>query len=134
VIGGYAVIKHSEPYNTKDIDLWIAPNRANAERAFEALRIFGAPVARLSVEDLMNPDMIYQVGIEPVRIDVMCFVPGLDFERAWKCRDTMNYGGISVPVLSIEDTLAAKKTSKRPKDLIQALELEKIMERRPRRP
>jgi predicted nucleotidyltransferase len=132
VIGGYAVIKHSEPYNTKDIDLWIAPNRANAERAFEALRRFGAPVAGLSVEDLMKPDMIYQVGVEPVRIDVMCFVPGLDFDSAWERRDTMNYAGIAVPVLSIEDTLAAKKASKRPKDRIQAIELERIVKRRPR--
>jgi hypothetical protein len=33
VVGGYAVMKRSEPYNTKDLDLWIAPNRVNAERA-----------------------------------------------------------------------------------------------------
>src|SRR3954452_6599492 len=118
VVGGYAVIKYSEPYTTKDLDLWIAPVRENAEGTYRALARFGAPLGDLSVDDLLNPELVYQLGIEPVRVDVMSFIPGLDFESAWKRRDQMKYGGLDVPVLSIEDTSISKKVSGRPKDLI----------------
>ena len=70
VVGGYAVMKHSEPYHTKDLDLWIAPHRANAERAYRSLARFGAPLADVTVDDLLNPDLVYQLGVEPVRIDL----------------------------------------------------------------
>ena len=130
VVGGYAVMKHSEPYNTKDLDLWIAPHRANAERAYRSLARFGAPLGDVTVDDLLNPDLVYQLGIEPVRIDVMSFVSGLDFESAWHRRDKMMYGGLEVPVLSIEDTSCAKKASGRPKDLLQATELDRIIAQR----
>jgi hypothetical protein len=32
VVGGYAVMKYTEPYNTKDLDLWIDPAPENATR------------------------------------------------------------------------------------------------------
>ena len=103
-IGGYAVMKHSEPNNTKDLDL---PHRVNAERADRSLARLGAPLGDVTVDDLLNPDLVYQVGIEPVRIDVRSVVCGLDFEGAWNRRDKMMYGGLEVPVLSIEDTSCA---------------------------
>ncbi len=130
VVGGYAVIKHSEPYTTKDLDLWIAPNRENAERAFRSLARFGAPLGDLSVDDLLNPELVYQLGVEPVRVDVMSFIPGLDFDAAWERRDKMMYGSLEVPVLSIEDTSCSKKAAGRPKDLIQASELDRILAER----
>jgi hypothetical protein len=38
VIGGYAVMLYSEPRWTKDLDLWIATDPANANAIFNALR------------------------------------------------------------------------------------------------
>jgi hypothetical protein len=79
--------------------------------------------------------LIYQVGVDPVRIDVMSAVPGLDFETAWQHRDALDYGGLAVPVLSIEDTSISKKAAGRPKDLDQAQELDNIAaSRRTQRP
>ena len=130
VVGGYAVMKHSEPYNTKDLDLWIAPNRGNAERAYRSMARFGAPLGDVTVEDLLNPDLVYQLGIDPIRIDVMSAISGLNFDAAWNRRDKMMYGGLEVPVLSIEDTSCAKKACGRPKDLIQAAELDRIIAKR----
>jgi Nucleotidyl transferase of unknown function (DUF2204) len=127
VVGGYAVMKHSEPYTTKDLDLWIAPHRINAERAYRSLARFGAPLGDVTVDDLLNPDLVYQLGIEPVRVDIMSFVSGLEFEPAWNRRDKMMYGDLEVPVLSIEDISCAKKASGRPKDLLQATELDRII-------
>ena len=61
---------------------------------------------------------------------MMSAVSGLDFDAAWNRRDKMLYGGLEVPVLSIEDTSCAKKASGRPKDLLQATELDRIIARR----
>lgn len=93
VVGGYAVIKLSELYNTKDLELWIAPLRENAERTLEALKRFGAPASDITVEDLLNPEMIYQIGVDPVRVDhvfgsragvrIRLGAPGL--HAVWRC-------------------------------------------------
>ncbi|MEN6627487.1 MAG: hypothetical protein ABFD69_14780 [Candidatus Sumerlaeia bacterium] len=32
IVGGYAVMKYTEPHYTKDLDLWIAVDRENAQK------------------------------------------------------------------------------------------------------
>ena len=123
VVGGYAVMKYTEPYNTKDLDIWIEPTVENASRVLEVLRQFGAPTANLTVEDLTSPDLVYQIGVDPVRVDIMGAVPGLTFAEAWQRRAGADYDGVVAPVLSIEDIIAAKRAAGRPKDKIQAREL-----------
>jgi hypothetical protein len=71
VVGGYAVMKYTEPYLTKDLDVWIDPTPENAELAFAALARFGAPLSNVTVEDLITPDIVYQVGVDYNRIDVI---------------------------------------------------------------
>lgn len=44
VVGGYAVIEHTEPRYTKDIDVWVNSTRENAERVLDALKRYGAPI------------------------------------------------------------------------------------------
>ncbi|MCL4401800.1 MAG: hypothetical protein M1436_03920 [Acidobacteria bacterium] len=124
VVGGYAVIKYTEPYYTKDLDIWIEPDPENASRTLAALKAFGAPVADVRVEDLLNSDLVYQVGVEPVRVDVMSAIPGLSFADTWAHHDTADFDGLPVPILSLPDIIAAKKASSRPKDRIQIRQLE----------
>jgi predicted nucleotidyltransferase len=123
VVGGYAVIKHTEPYYTKDLDIWIEGTPENAARALRALRRFGAPTASVTIEDLTSPDLIYQIGVEPVRVDIMSAVPGLTFDKAWEGHVDADFGGVHAPVLSLEDMLAAKRAANRPKDRIQIQQL-----------
>jgi predicted nucleotidyltransferase len=125
VVGGYAVMKYTEPYHTKDLDIWIEPAPENANRVLEVLRRFGAPGHQVTVDDLTNPDLIYQIGVEPVRVDIMSGVSGLKFEEAWEHRVETDYGGVVAPVLSIDDIIAAKKATGRAKDRIQARELQR---------
>lgn len=33
IVGGYALIKHSEPRYTKDLDLWVSPSKENWEES-----------------------------------------------------------------------------------------------------
>src|SRR5438094_4350560 len=77
LVGGYAVALHAQPRFTKDLDLWIDLDTENAARVFEALRSFGAPLTELSVEDLAQPELIFQIGVAPNRVDVMTSIDGV---------------------------------------------------------
>jgi hypothetical protein len=80
IIGGYAVAKHSEPRYTKDLDIWISNSRENAERVYQALKEFGAPLANITVKDFTMPTLVFQIGIEPSRIDILMGLKELDFD------------------------------------------------------
>src|ERR1035437_7245474 len=78
IVGGYAVMASTEPRYTKELDVWIEPVDPNAQRLFVALAQFGAPTKDIRPSDFIEPDTFFQIGIEPVRIDIMTSVPGLD--------------------------------------------------------
>lgn len=123
VVGAYAVIHHTEPRYTKDMDIWIATDPENAKKTYEVLKEFGAPVEQITPEDLTNPELIYQIGIEPNRIDIIMGLKGLNFEEAWKKKEVSTYGEETVYFLSLDHLLHAKETAGRPKDKIDAEEL-----------
>jgi hypothetical protein len=60
--------------------------------------------------DFTEPNVFFQIGVEPVRIDIMITVPGLDFQGSWKRRITVDFGGETEPVLCREDVDRAKRT------------------------
>jgi hypothetical protein len=116
VIGGYAVMRYSEPRYTKDLDLWVATDPPNAAAVFAALREFGAPLSNLSEKDFMEPGYFYQMGRPPLRVDLMMSIPGVEFEAAWKNRDEVLIDGLPVPFISKADLIEAKIASGRPED------------------
>jgi len=83
IVGGYAVSFYSQPRATKDIDLFIKADPANAQAAYAALADFGAPLAGLSVDDLANPQHFVRFGREPVAVDILPGIDGVDFDAAW---------------------------------------------------
>ncbi len=134
LIGGYAVGFHTEPRYTKDLDVLVRPTRANAKRVMTALKKFGAPIANLRLADLLNPDIVYQVGLEPNRVDFLTEIPGVIFTEAWKRRVEGPFGELTVPWLSAEDLLANKKKVARPQDLLDAQKLELLLAGRRKKP
>lgn len=84
VVGAYALAAHGAPRATGDLDLWIRPSPDNADRAFRALEAFGAPTHDLTVDDLTDPNLVFQVGIEPRRIDILSSITGVSFDEAWR--------------------------------------------------
>jgi predicted nucleotidyltransferase len=120
VIGGYAVIQYAEPRYTKDLDLWISTDRTNAEAIYKALREFGAPLAGLTAEDFAEEGYFYQMGVPPMRVDVLMGIPGLEFEPAWERRVEVDFDGLPVLFISREDLIEAKMASGRAQDLIDA--------------
>lgn len=126
IVGAHAVSFYTEPRYTKDIDIWIDPAPENAKRVYSALRKFGAPLADLDVGDLSDTDKIYQLGIAPVRIDIMMGPGGIDFSTAWKKRKTTTFGKEKVYIIGIEDLIKLKKTASRPQDKIDLKKLAKV--------
>lgn len=116
VIGAYAVIFYTEPRYTKDIDIWVEPTRNNAEKVYLALQQFGAPVKQLTIADLTNPEMVYQVGVEPNRVDIIMGIGGIPFAKAWKNKYETDYGGEKVYMLSLDDLIRAKEITGRAHD------------------
>jgi hypothetical protein len=117
IVGAHALAAHGVPRATGDLDIWVRPTRENGERTLQALRAFGAPLADLSVEDLIRPDTVFQIGLPPARIDILSGITGVSFEDAWSRRLELRVGAADVAVLSKADFVTNKKALGRPKDL-----------------
>lgn len=61
VIGGYAVVQYAEPRFTKDLDVLISTDIANAEAVYNSLREFGAPLTGLTSKDFSEEGFFFQV-------------------------------------------------------------------------
>jgi hypothetical protein len=123
VIGGYALIQYAEPRYTKDLDLWISADAMNAQAIYHALREFGAPLADLTAADFAQEGYFYQMGVPPVRVDILMGIPGVNFDEAWPRRTEVDFDGLLVPFIAREDLIAAKRAAGRPQDLLDAEQL-----------
>jgi len=117
IVGAYAVIHYTEPRYTKDLDIWIKPEIKNAKKTYESLEEFGAPLKDVAVEDFTNKDLVYQIGVEPVRVDIIMGIPAVKFEHAWRNRKIANFDGIKVNIIGIDELLKSKKRLKRHSDI-----------------
>lgn len=123
VVGGYAVIRYAEPRFTKDLDLWVAVDAQNADAVYTALKAFGAPLEGLTEQDFTEEGHFYQMGVPPLRIDVLMGIPGVTFAEAWERREETEVDGVRIPFISRQDLIAAKCAAGRPQDMldVQAL-------------
>jgi hypothetical protein len=123
VVGGYALAFHGAPRFTGDIDLLIKADRENAERILAALTDFGFGSLKLSEDDFVLPQNVIQLGVPPVRIDIMTSLSGVPWEKASAGKVKGNYGDVAVHFIGKQDFIANKRTLGRKKDLadIEAL-------------
>lgn len=128
VIGGYAVIRYTQPRYTKDLDLWIGPSTDNAERVIRAFNKFGIGLfGGVEKDDFAHPGLMFSVGVPPVRINFLTSVPPLEFESCWERRVTsVNDNGFSIHYLSKPDLIIAKQTAGRLQDLADIEEIQRV--------
>jgi predicted nucleotidyltransferase len=126
VVGAYAMAVHGVPRATGDLDLWVRPTGANADRVLAALVTFGAPVDLHAIlrQDLETPGTVYQIGLPPRRIDLLTSVTGLVFEEAWPARLEVDLAGLRIHVLGREDVIRNKRAAGRDKDFLDLKLLE----------
>jgi len=117
VVGAYAVAVYARPRATGDIDLWVETTAENALRVFQALAAFGAPLDRVDEQTFTEPEIIFQIGVPPIRVDVMTSIDGVAFEDAWPNRVPSVIGSIPVAVIGREELVRNKSATGRAKDL-----------------
>jgi hypothetical protein len=118
VVGAHALAVHGYPRATVDLDIWIQATADNANRVWQALAEFGAPLDDLDIrkEDLTRADVVAQFGLPPNRIDILTGISGVTFERAWAVRVEAVVEGVRVPVLGLAELLENKRAAGRAKD------------------
>ncbi len=117
LVGGYAVSYHGYVRSTADLDIWIAISPENAERMVELLREFGFGETGLSTDLFLDPSQVTRMGREPVRIEILTSVSGLDFTEAYARRVVDSIDEVPVSVISREDLEINKRAAGRTKDL-----------------
>lgn len=133
IVGAYALAVLGRPRATGDLDVWIEATLENAERTYAALGDFGAPLHALTVADLSIPGVVFQIGLPPLRIDILTQISGVDFATAWPRRRAATFGDVAVSVIGREDFIANKRASGRLKDLADAERLDPQRGRKRRR-
>jgi len=123
IVGGFAVIYHSQPRFTKHMDLFIKADLENAEVTDKALAAFGASLGGIRPEDFTDRNSFFRFGRDPKGFDILPAIPGVDFDAAWERRvetvvDTAT--GLKANFTSAEDLIASKLASGRPQDLADA--------------
>ncbi|MFO7891769.1 MAG: nucleotidyltransferase [bacterium] len=117
IVGGYALAFHGAPRYTGDIDIYIKPDTQNAERIMQALDEFGFESAELTSEDLKNPDNVIQLGVPPVRVDIITSISGVTWEDAYSGCIDGKYGDVPVKYIGLNEFIINKRTTGRKKDL-----------------
>ncbi len=128
LVGAHALAVHGYPRATRDMDLWIEPSAENARRVMQALNAFGAPLHDLTVDDLAIDATVFQIGIDPNRVDIVCGIDGVTFADAWPNRIGVAVDGINVPVIGPADLIRNKRSTGRLRDAADAEALEDLLE------
>ncbi len=124
IVGAHALAAHGLPRMTKDLDVWVRPSPENAAKVFRALAAFGTPLAGVEVGDFDHPGTVLQIGVEPIRIDILTEIAGVAFDEAWPERLMSAYGDVPVGVLSRRHLVLNKRAAGRPQDLVDVQRLE----------
>jgi hypothetical protein len=64
-----------------------------------------------------KPDMVYQIGVAPVRIDILTRITGVEFSDAWRNRVASTFFGVPVFLISLDDLVANKRAAGRSADV-----------------
>lgn len=125
LVGAYAMAAHGHPRATGDLDIWVRANPDNAAKVLVALSRFGAPLHDLTIEDLSTPGIIFQIGVEPSRIDILTEISGVIFSDAWERKISIEMNGCSMSVIGLEDLIKNKRAAGRAKDIADVETLER---------
>ena len=123
IVGGYALAFHGAPRFTSDIDIFVKPDNTNAKRIINALAEFGFSSLDLTVNDLIDQNKVIQLGLPPVRIDIITSISGVTWEEADTSKEPGLFGNVPVSYIGIKQFITNKRATGRKKDLadIEAL-------------
>jgi hypothetical protein len=117
IVGGYAVGVHGYPRYTGDLDIWLNPTPANAERVLKVIAEFGFASFGLTVQDLTKEGNVIQFGQPPLRIDLLTAIDGVTFNSCYAYRKEVTFDGLTMYFIGYRDLVTNKKATGRHRDL-----------------
>ena len=124
IVGGHAVAYYGYVRPTRDIDVWIAVSPDNAEKLVRAVNaFFGAPLQGLAKEWFLDHENVTRFGAVPNLIEIVPTISGGNFKEAYARRVSAEIDGQKAHLISLDDLLANKRASGRPKDIADVDEL-----------
>ncbi len=125
IVGAFAMGYYQCPRYTGDIDILVGTNPENASRLLRALDDFGFSSLNLSEEDFTKGERIMQLGVEPLRIDLLTSIDGVSLEEVFANRKVEKDEDITLPFIGLSELIKNKKASARPKDIADLVELQR---------
>ena len=116
IVGAYALAFHGAPRFTGDIDLYVRPTPKNAGRIISALDSFGFSSLGLKAQDFHNPNQVVQLGMPPVRIDLITSITGVSWDEANANKVSGVFGDIDVFYIGLDQYTQNKRATGRKKD------------------
>jgi predicted nucleotidyltransferase len=126
IVGGYAVGLHGEPRGTKDLDIWIGTDVANAQKVINALNDFSSGSIGMTAKKLASPGSMMTFGVAPLRVDILAQIAGSDFDQCYKRRVKAKAGKIKLSLISLKDLITNKSAAGRKQDLADVEKLKKL--------
>jgi hypothetical protein len=128
IVGAHALAAHGRPRATQALDILVEPTRANARRLGAALADFGYPSLAREWNKFTERDRMATLGRQPLRVDIMTSISGVDFAEAWKGRVRARHGRRVVGFLGRAELIRNKRAAGRTKDLLDIALLEETDE------
>lgn len=125
LVGAYAMGAHGYPRATGDIDIWVEPSAENSARVYRSVAVFGAPLHEIDETTFAKPDVVFQIGVAPRRIDIITTISGVGFDDAYQQRQIVEIEDLSIPILSLGNLIKNKRATGRDKDRLDADQLDK---------
>ncbi len=125
VVGGYAVAFYGYVRYTCDIDFFIAFDKETADGMVRVLRQFGFPPDELSPDLFLKEDQVLRMGVEPMRLEILNKIDGVDFSICYAHRQVLDVDGLEINFIGLEELIKNKKATPRAKDKLDVIELEK---------
>jgi hypothetical protein len=123
IVGGCALAFHGATRFTGDIHVFVKPDHQNARQIIKALEEFGFSSLDLTIDDFKDPDKVIQLGLPPVRIDIITSISGVSWEETYASKVPGLYGDVSVSFIGNKQFITSQRPIGRKKDLahIEAL-------------
>ena len=115
IIGATAFPVHGYSRTTLDIDIFIKPEKANAQRTLKALKEFGYDITDITIDDLLTRKVLIRQYL--IETDIHPTVTGITFEKVWKNKVKAKFGQTFAWFASLDDLITMKKAAPRPQDL-----------------
>ncbi|MEM7571342.1 MAG: hypothetical protein AAF433_00525 [Bacteroidota bacterium] len=130
LVGGYSVILHGYSRSTGDMDIWVEASEKNYQLLTKAFTRFGMPVFDMVLSKFLDTKHydVFSFGREPMRIEILTAVKGLDFSTAFDRSSWFEFNDFQVRSLSLTDLKKAKEAAGRLRDKVDLEQLELIKE------